>query len=135
MMFRQKSSGLVSKKPLPHFKILLIVEINVPLMVRQEVEKIVILWYKFRGIRWLLKVLPLEHLKCGFDDLCNMRPGVVVKEYRFAGHFPVQHALPIPSNADHVFFWRRSGLILSFSVSRETIHSFLCFISTISHLL
>ena len=29
----------------------------------------------------MLKDLPLELLECGFDDLCNMRPGVVVKKY------------------------------------------------------
>ena len=42
-------------------------------------EKIVIRGYKVRRIQQMLKDLPFELLECGFDDLCNMRPGVVKK--------------------------------------------------------
>ena len=48
-------------------------------MVRQRAEKIVIRGCKVRRIRRTLKDLPYELLECGFDDLCNTRPGVVVK--------------------------------------------------------
>ena len=65
----------------PVFKILFIVEVNAPHMVRQRAEKIVIRGCKVRRIRRMLKDLSFELLECGFDDLCNMRPGVVVKKY------------------------------------------------------
>ena len=68
----------------PVFKVLFIVEGNAPHMVRQRAEKIVIRGCKVRRIRWMLKKLPFELLECGFDDLCNMRPGVVVKKYGLA---------------------------------------------------
>ena len=68
----------------PIFKVLFIVKGNAPHMVRQRAEKIVIRWCKVRGIRRMLKDLPFELLECGFDDLCNMRPGVVVKKYNLA---------------------------------------------------
>ena len=68
----------------PVFKVLFIVKGNAPHMVRQRAEKIVICGCKVRRIRWMLKDLPFELLECGFDDLCNMRPGVVVKKYGFA---------------------------------------------------
>ena len=85
MLFRQKSPGLVLKKFFePVFKVLFIVEGNAPHMVRQRAEKIVIRECKVRKIRRMLKDLPLELLECGFDDLCNMRPGVVVKKYGLA---------------------------------------------------
>ena len=32
----------------------------------------------------MLKDLPFEPLEFGFDDLCNMRPGAVVKKYGLA---------------------------------------------------
>ena len=32
----------------------------------------------------MLKDLPFELLECGFDDLYNMRPGIVVKKYGLA---------------------------------------------------
>ena len=63
------------------FKFLFIVEGNAPHMFRQREEKIVIRGCKVRRIRWMLKDLPFELLECGFDDLCNMRPGVVMKKY------------------------------------------------------
>ena len=81
MPFRQKSPGLVSKNLLSQFKVLFIVEGNAPHMVRQRAEKIVIRGCKVRRIRRMLKDLAFELLECGFDDLCNMRPGVVVKKY------------------------------------------------------
>ena len=65
----------------PVFKVLFIVEGNAPYMVRRRAEKIVIRGCKVRRIRRMLKDLPFELLECGFDDLCNMRPGVVVKKY------------------------------------------------------
>ena len=63
------------------FKVLFIVEGNAPHMVRQRAEKIVTRGCKVRRIRRMLKDLPFELLECGFDDLCNMSPGVVVKKY------------------------------------------------------
>ena len=68
----------------PAFKVLFIVEGNAPHMVRQRAEKIVIRGCKVRRIRRMLKDLPFELLERGFDDLCNMRPGVVVKKYGLA---------------------------------------------------
>ena len=68
----------------PVFKVLFIVEGNAPHMVRQRAEKIVICGCKVRRIRRMLMELPFELLECGFDDLCNMRPGVVVKKYGLA---------------------------------------------------
>ena len=62
------------------FTVLFIVEGNAPHMVRQRAEKIVIRGCKVRRIRRMLKDLSFELLECSFDDLCNMRPGVVVKK-------------------------------------------------------
>ena len=59
----------------PVFKVLFIVKGNAPHMVQQRAE---------RRIWWMLKDLPFELLECGFDDLCNMRPGVVMKKYGLA---------------------------------------------------
>ena len=83
----------------------------------------------------MLKDFPFELLECSFDDLCNMKPGVVVKKYGLAllmgsfqsnslihamqlgyvellvdrgipfEHFPVHHALPVPPNTDHGLPW------------------------------
>ena len=61
----------------PVFKVLFIVEGNTPHMVQQRVEKIVIHGCKVQRIWRML-------LECGFDDLCNMRPGIVVKKYGLA---------------------------------------------------
>ena len=88
----------------------------------------------------MLKDLSFELLECGFDDLYNMRPGIVVKKYGLAlsmgsfqlnslihamqlgyvellvdhgipfEHFPVHHALPVPSNADHGLSWMKVRL-------------------------
>ena len=66
------------------FKILFIVEGNAPHMVRQRAEKIVIRGCKVQRIRRMLKDLTFELLEYGFDNLCNMRPGVVVKKYGLA---------------------------------------------------
>ena len=65
----------------PVFKVLLIVKGNTPHMVRQRAEKIVIHECKVQRVQQMLKDLPFKLLKCGFDNLCNMRPGVVVKKY------------------------------------------------------
>ena len=65
----------------PVFKVLFIVKGNTPHMVRQRAEKIVIRGCKVQRIQQMLKDLPFELLECGFDNLCNMRPGVVVKKY------------------------------------------------------
>ena len=65
----------------PVFKVLFIVEDNAPYMVQQRAEKIVIRGCK---VRTMLKDLPFELLECSFDDLCNMRPGVVMKKYGLA---------------------------------------------------
>ena len=64
----------------PVFKVLFIVEDNAPYMVRQRVEKIVIYGCKVWRIWRMLKDLPFELLECDFDDLCNMRPGIVMKK-------------------------------------------------------
>ena len=66
------------------FKVLFILEGNAPHMVRQRVEKITIHGCKVQRIRWILKDLPFELLGCSFDDLCNMRPGIVMKKYGLA---------------------------------------------------
>ena len=68
----------------PVFKVLFIVKGNARHMVRQRAEKIVIHGYKVLRIRRMLKDLPFELLECGFDNLCNMRPGIVVKKYGLA---------------------------------------------------
>ena len=68
----------------PVFKVLFIVKGNASHMVRQRAEKIVIRGCKVRKIRRMLKNLPFELLECVFDNLCNMRPGVVVKKYGLA---------------------------------------------------
>ena len=65
----------------PVFKVLFIVKGNAPHMVRQRAEKILIRGCKVRRIRRMLKDLPFELLQCGFDNLCNMRPGLVMKKY------------------------------------------------------
>ena len=85
MPFRQKSLGSGIEEFLePVFKVLFIVEGNAPHMVQQRAEKIVIHGCKVQRIRRMLKVLPFELLECSFDDLCNMRPGVLVKKYDLA---------------------------------------------------
>ena len=85
MPFHQKSPGLVSKEFVePVFKVLFIVKGNAPHMVRKRVEKIVIHGCKVWRIEQMLKDLPFELLEYGFDNLCNMRPGVVVKKYGLA---------------------------------------------------
>ena len=68
----------------PVFKFLFIVEGNAPHMVRKRMEKIVIHGYKVRRIQQMLKDLLFELLECSFDDLCNMRHGIVVKKYGLA---------------------------------------------------
>ena len=68
----------------PVSKVLFIVEDNAPHMVRQRTEKIVICGCMVQRIQWMLKDLPFELLECGFDELCNTRPGVVVKKYGLA---------------------------------------------------
>ena len=68
----------------PVFKVLFIVEGNTPHMVRQRAEKRVICGCKVWTIWQMLKDLPFEPLECGFDDLCNMRPGIVMKKYGLA---------------------------------------------------
>ena len=85
MPFRQKKSGSsIEEFVKPVFKVLFIVEGNAPHMVRQRAKKIVICGCKVRRIRRMLKDLPFELLECGFDNLCNMRPGIVVKKYGLA---------------------------------------------------
>ena len=68
----------------PVFKVLFIVEGNTPHMVRQKAEKIVIHGCKVRRIWQMLKDLPFELLECSFDNLCNMKPGIVMKRYGLA---------------------------------------------------
>ena len=68
----------------PIFKVLFIVEGNATHMVQQRAEKIVIHGCKVRRIWQMLKDLPFELLECSFYNLCNMRPGVVVKKYGLA---------------------------------------------------
>ena len=68
----------------PVFKVLFIVKGNAPHMVQQRVEKIVICGCKVWRIRQMLKDLPFELLECSSDDLCNMRPGIVMKKYGLA---------------------------------------------------
>ena len=68
----------------PVFKVLFIVKGNAPHMVRQRAEKIVIHGCKVWRIWQMLKDLPFELLECDFDNLCNMKPGVVVKKYGLA---------------------------------------------------
>ena len=68
----------------PVFKVLFIVEGNASHMIRQRAKKIVIHGCKVWGIQQMLKDLPFELLECDFDNLCNMRPGVVVKKYGLA---------------------------------------------------
>ena len=68
----------------PVFKVLFIVKGNAPHMVRQKAEKIVIRGCKVWRIRQMLKDLAFELLECGFYDLYNMRPGIVVKKYGLA---------------------------------------------------
>ena len=63
----------------PVFRVLFIVEGNTPHMVRQRAEKIVICGCRVWRIQRMLKDLPFELLECGFDDLCDIRPGVVKK--------------------------------------------------------
>ena len=85
MSFCQKSPDLVSKNLLSQFLRSSSLSKVTPLMwFVQRAEKIVIRGCKFRRIRRILKDLPFELLECGFDDLCNMKPGVVVKKYGLA---------------------------------------------------
>ena len=65
----------------PVFKVLFIVEGNALHMVQQRAEKIVIHMCKVQRIQQMLKDLPFELLECGFDNLCNMKFGVVMKKY------------------------------------------------------
>ena len=65
----------------PVFKVLFIVKGNAPHMVQQRAEKIVICRCKVWRIQWMLKDLSFDLLECSFDDLCNMRPGIVMKKY------------------------------------------------------
>ena len=131
-------------------------------MVRQRVKKIVIHGCKVQRIWQILKDFPFKLLECSFDDLCNMRPGVVMKKYGLAlsmgsfqsnslfhtmwlgylellvdhsnpfNHFTVHHALPVPPNADHCLPWMEV-LTLGFGVSAGATHSFLCFICIYRH--
>ena len=68
----------------PVSKVLSIVEGNTHHMVSQRAEKIVIHGCKVQRIRQMLKDLPFKLLECSFDDLCNMRPGIVMKKYGLA---------------------------------------------------
>ena len=68
----------------PVFTVLFIVKGNAPHMVQQRAKKIVIHGCKVQRIRRILKYLPFKLLECDFDDLCNMRPGVVMKKYDLA---------------------------------------------------
>ena len=68
----------------PVFKVLFIVKGNTPHMAQQRAEKIVICGCKVRRILWMLKDLLFKLLECSFDNLCNMRPGIVVKKYGLA---------------------------------------------------
>ena len=68
----------------PVFMILFIIDGSAPHMIRQRTEKIIIRECNVRRIQRMLKDLPFELLECGFDDLCNMRPGIVVKKYGLA---------------------------------------------------
>ena len=63
----------------PVFAILFIVEGNTSHIIRQRAEKIVIRGCKVQRIQRMLKDLPFKLLEHGFDNLCNMRPGIVVK--------------------------------------------------------
>ena len=67
----------------PVFKVLFIVKGNASHMVQQRVEKIVICGCKVWRIHKMLKDLPFKFLECGFDNLCNIRPGIVLKKYGF----------------------------------------------------
>ena len=66
------------------FKVLFIVKGNAPHVVQKRAEKIVIHGCKVCRIQQMLKDIPFELLECGFDDLCNIRPGIVVKKYGLA---------------------------------------------------
>ena len=68
----------------PVFKVLFIVKGNAPHMVRQTAEKIVIRGCKVRRIQQMLKNFPFKLLECSLDNLCNIRPGIVVKKYGLA---------------------------------------------------
>ena len=79
-----KIPGLVSKNLLRQFlKSSSLLKVT-PSYGLTKSEKIVIHGCKVRRIRQMPKDLPFELLECGFDDLCNMRPGVVVKKYGLA---------------------------------------------------
>ena len=68
----------------PVFKVLIIVEGSTHHMIRKRAEKIVIRGCKVQRIWWMLKDLPFKLLECGFDDLCKMRPGIVMMKYGLA---------------------------------------------------
>ena len=68
----------------PFFKVLFIVEGKAPHMVQQRAEKIVIYGCKVQRIWQMLKDLPFKLLECSVDNLCNIRPGIVVKKYGLA---------------------------------------------------
>ena len=78
------SGSNIEKFVRPVFKVLFIVKGNAPHMIQQRAEKIVICGCKIQRIRQMLKDLPFELLECGFDDLCNMRSGIVMKKYDLA---------------------------------------------------
>ena len=81
----------------PVFKVLFIFKGNTSHMVQQRAKKIVICGCKVRRIWQILKNLPFKLLECGFDDLCNMRAGVVMKKYGLAmlmGSFQSNSLIP-----------------------------------------
>ena len=111
----------------------------------------------------MLKDLSFELFECSFDDLCNMRPDVVMKKYGLAllmgsfqlnslihvmylgcvellvdhcipfEHFPLHHASQSHQMQVMVFLGWKSGLTLGFGVSPRATHSFLCFIFMYRH--
>ena len=68
----------------PVFKVLFILKDNAIHTIQQRAEKILIHGCKVLRVQQMLKDLPFKLLKCGFDDLCNMRPGIVMKKYGLA---------------------------------------------------
>ena len=91
MLFCQKSLGLVSKSLLNQFLRSFSLSKVTPHMIQQRAERIVMRGCKVWRIWQMLKDLPFKLLECDFDNLCNMRPDVVVKKYGLAlsmGSFP-----------------------------------------------
>ena len=68
----------------PVFKVLFIVEGNAPAYGSTKSEKDSNLWCKVQGIQQMLMDLAFKLLECSFDNLCNMRPAVVIKKYGLA---------------------------------------------------